>query len=194
MRVAIIPARGGSRRIPGKNKRMFRGMPIICYSIIAAKEAGFDRVLVTTDDREIADIAMLGGAWAIYRKEQHATDMVGTQEVIAQCCTLVPAEHVCCIYPTAPLMLADDIKRGFRMLTEKPGAKFAMSVGAEPLRDAGQFYWGTSKAFEDRAPLVSAHTVMIAIQEKYVCDINIEDDWLRAEKMYDALQRDPNAN
>ncbi len=184
MKVAIIPARGGSTRIPGKNKRLFHGMPIICYSIIAAKKSGcFDRICVSTDDPEIAAIAMAGGAWAIYRQDGFCKDEVGTQEVLTQCAALFPADLICGIYPTCPLMLPDEIVRGCRMLVEK-NAHFAFAVGTDPLRDAGMFYWGTQKAFLERKELISAQSIMIPIQEKYVCDINTEDDWQRAEKMY----------
>ena len=95
--------------------------------------------------------------------------------------------HVCGIYPTSPLMRMDDIQRGGRQLGESPKAHYAMSVGTDPLRDAAQFYWGTMDAYLERKPLLTAHTIMIPISEKNICDINTEDDWQRAEKMYDDL-------
>ena len=185
MRVAIIPARGGSTRIPGKNKRLFHGKPIIAYSILTAQKTGlFDRVLVSTDDIEIADIAHKHGAHAVYRPAEYRANEVGTQDVISNCAVLIPSDFVCGIYPTCPLMLADDIARGFRVLNENERLHYAMSVGTNPLADAGQFYWGRTKAFLDRKPLLTANTAMIPITDRYVCDINTEFDWGRAEQMY----------
>lgn len=190
MKVAIIPARGGSRRIPGKNKRMFHGQPIITYSIIAAQKTGlFNRILVSTDDPEIADIAIRAGAHAVYRPSEYRADEVGTQDVIGNCAALVPSNFVCGIYPTCPLMLADDIARGFRVLSERENLHYAMSVGTNPLSDAGQFYWGRTTAFLARKPLLTAHTAMIPISDRYVCDINTEFDWGRAEEMYTNLKK-----
>lgn len=186
--VAIIPARRGSRRIPHKNRAIFRGKPIIEYSIDTAKATRlFDRIIVSTDDPDIADIAMNKGAWAIYRKDEYCQDHVGTQEVIAQCVQLISAPLTCAIYPTAPLMLAGDLERGYRMLQEQPERQFAMSVGTDPLQDAGQFYWGRTEAFIRRRELLAAHTIMIPIANNRVCDINTHEDWERALKMYAAL-------
>jgi pseudaminic acid cytidylyltransferase len=189
VKVAIIPARGGSRRIPGKNKRIFSGKPIICYSIEAAmKTRLFDRIIVSTDDAEIADIAMKAGAFAVYRPIEYRADEVGTQDVISNCADLVPSDFVCGIYPTCPLMQPDNIARGFRVLNEREDLHYAMSVGTNPLSDAGQFYWGRTRAFLQRKPLLTAHTAMIPISDQYVCDINTEEDWQRAMAMYVDLQ------
>lgn len=196
MKIAIIPARAGSQRIPGKNKRMFHGQPIIKYSIDTAKASGlFDLIVVSTDDHEIASIASARGALAVYRDADYAKDEVGTQSVISHCLDQIKAvqpDYVCGIYATAPLLLPDDLRRGYRILSEaqeKPGhtLHYAMAVNEEPLFDAGLFYWGTTRAFLDRKPLITAHTAMIPISKKYVCDINTEDDWERAEQMYAEL-------
>lgn len=188
--VAIIPARGGSTRIPGKNKRLFFSVPIIMFSIKAAKDTGlFDRIIVSTDDPMIADIAMTVGAWAVYRSSDLCDNAIGTQEVISSCCELVPSTMVCGIYATCPLMLPDDINRGHRALVEHQHFNYAMAVGTEPLRDAGQFYWGRTEAFLKRKPLLTWNTAMIPIAEKRVCDINTEEDWLRAEAMYAELHK-----
>ncbi len=186
IRAAIIPARGGSQRVPGKNKRMFHGKPIIEYAIKTAFESGlFDKVLVSTDDPDTAEIAMLNGAFAMYRYKAFCVDECGTQEVFAQCAGLFSKDDwICGIYATTPLMLADDLRRAVRCLHDDPTKHYAMAVGAKPLRDAGQFYYGSAKTFLGRKPLLTCHTIMIPIQEKYVCDINTEDDWQRAEKMY----------
>ena len=189
MKIAIIPARGGSRRIPGKNKRVFHGHPIICYSIRKAHESKlFDRVMVSTDDPEIAAIAMAEGAIAAYRQAVLCDNDVGTQAVISACAEIMPSDFVCGIYPTSPLMRPDDIARGFRVLNENERLHYAMSVGTKPLRDAAQFYWGRTQAFLDRKPLLTANTAMIPISERNVCDINTFDDWQRAERMYEELR------
>ena len=194
MKIAIIPARGGSTRIPGKNKRMFHGKPIICYSIDTAKATGlFNQIIVSTDDPEIAAIAIARGALAVYRDADYCKNEVGTQDVISNCVKqitpMLQAQmgFTCGIYPTSPLMRPDDIQRGFRQLQENDKMNYAMSVGADPLRDAGQFYFGKTIAFYDRKPLLTAHTIMIPISENNICDINTEDDFLRAEQMYEVL-------
>ena len=188
MIVALIPARGGSQRVPGKNKRMFFGKPIIVYSIETAKATGlFDQIIVTTDDREIADIAYGAGAWAVYRPKHLCDNEVGTQEVISSHAGHMPSSMVCGIYATSPLMLADDIRRAHRALVDHNNFHYAMAVGTEPLRDAGQFYFGRTEAFLKRKPLLTMHTAMIPIETKRVCDINTEEDWQRAESMYKEL-------
>lgn len=192
MKVAIIPARAGSRRIPGKNKRIFAGtgLPIFQHSVSRALELGFNQVVVSTDDAEIAELAMAQGAMAMYRPAPLCADEIGTQEVMRACLLRLPYtvfDFACCIYATAPLMITEDLMRGFRVLRDNDRLHYAMSVGTEPLRDAGQFYWGLTSSFIDAKPLLSAHTAMIAIEEKRVCDINTEDDWQRAERMYKEL-------
>lgn len=193
MKIAIIPARGGSRRIPGKNKKLFHGMPIIGFSIQAAyKSHLFDLVVVSTDDPEIADIAFEFGAFAVYRPPEYRADEVGTQDVISNCAKLWPdSDYICGIYPTCPLMRPDDIARGYRVISENESLHYAMAVGTNPLADAGQFYWGRTKTFLDRKPLLTAHTAMIPISDRNVCDINTPEDWARAATMFVVLQGVP---
>lgn len=204
MNVAIIPARGGSVRIPRKNIRLFHGKPIIAYSIEAAKLSGlFDHILVSTDDDEIAEIAYEYGAGIVRRGPELAGPYVGTQEVtrhaIEGCERDV--EFVCCIYATAPLMSALDLVRGRECLSGIGILKsdYAYSVGGSnyPFQDAGQFYWGRTQAFLDGLPLGSCAeptnedgcgvTTLVHISNRRVCDINTEHDWRRAEEMYAAL-------
>jgi pseudaminic acid cytidylyltransferase len=199
LNVAIIPARGGSQRIPRKNIRPFRGQPIIAYSIEAAKlSRQFDAIYVSTDDDEIAAVAHRLGVYTLKRDEQYARDEVGTQEVMRNAiaslaCGSTEAyggiEAACCIYPTAPLMDPGDIITGYNYLL-KCQAAFAFSVGTEPLQDAGQFYWGRPASFVYRWPLHGPDTVMVAIDSKRVCDINTEEDWARAERMYATLHKE----
>lgn len=190
MKIAIIPARGGSQRIPGKNKRLFHGKPIIQYSIELAKHENsmFDFVIVSTDDPEIRDIATGMGVAVHERSPELARNIVGTQEVAAEVVRWAgnmwtQPEYACVIYPTAPMALASDLWRGLEQVAHK-GHEFAFSVGAHPLRDAGQWYWGRAQSFLERRPLIATYTAMVPIEEGRVCDINVERDWRQAEDLY----------
>lgn len=185
--IAIIPARGGSTRIPMKNIREFHGKPIIVYSIETAKRSGlFSQIIVSTDHGEIAAIAQAAGAFTVWRPAAMAKNEVGTQEVAAQVLEGFDCKELACvIYPTAPLMTENDLNIGHQQLLQNKGrVDFAMSVGAEPLRDAGQWYFGTCEAFNLRRPLISPRTVMVPIPESRVQDINLEEDWMRAKRLY----------
>ena len=123
-RLAVIPARGGSKRIPRKNLREFAGRPIIAHSIHAARDSGlFDVVLVSTDDEEIAAVSREQGADVPFlRPVELADDHTGTQAVVRQAIEAVAAwrsmpEQVCCIYATAPFVRATDLAAGLASLT-----------------------------------------------------------------------------
>lgn len=123
MNVAIIPARGGSKRIPRKNIKNFLGKPMIAYSIEAAIEAKiFDKVIVSTDDREIAKISERFGAEIPFiRPAEISDDYTGTHEVIGHAVTEMINDgcnisYACAIYPTAPLIQIKDIINGFEMI------------------------------------------------------------------------------
>lgn len=138
MIVAIIPARGGSKRIPRKNIRPFAGKPIIAHSISAARDAGvFDRIIVSTDDEEIAAVARAWGAETPFlRPRELADDYAGTNEVVAHALEWLaasspPADLACCIYATAPFVTGDALRRGFQVLQDT-GKEFAFSVTSFP--------------------------------------------------------------
>jgi pseudaminic acid cytidylyltransferase len=144
MRMAVIPARGGSKRIPRKNIRDFCGKPIIAYSIDAAIQSRlFERVIVSTDDDEIAEVARdFGAEIPFMRPAELSNDFTGTIPVIrhaikAMQAQNVWAQHVCCIYATAPFISAHNIERGWRILL-KTGADYAFSVTsfASPIQRA----------------------------------------------------------
>lgn len=123
MNIAIIPARGGSKRIPRKNIKPFCGKPMIAWSIEAAKSSGlFDRIIVSTDDAEIAEVARQWGAEVPFmRPEELSNDHAGTTSVIAHATQWALDEGldvtaVCCIYATAPFIQTEDIKRGWDAL------------------------------------------------------------------------------
>lgn len=123
MKIAVIPARGGSTRIPRKNIKDFCGKPMIAWSIASAKASGmFDHIIVSTDDVEIADVAKQWGAEVPFmRPAELSNDYVGTTEVIAHATQWAleqgwPVAAVCCIYATAPFVQVDDLKRGLEAL------------------------------------------------------------------------------
>lgn len=134
MKLAVIPARGGSKRIPRKNIKPFCGKPMIAWSIDAALQSGcFDQVVVTTDDAEIADVARQCGAQVPFiRPAALSDDHTGTTAVIAHAINWFAGQgrtpdQVCCLYATAPFVAAEDLRIGLKVLTES-GADYAFSV------------------------------------------------------------------
>jgi len=194
--IAVIPARGGSTRIPRKNIKLFHGKPIIQYSIETANRSGlFDKIYVSTEDTEIATIAKLHGAEVIDRPASLSVNDVGTQEVMRHACMAKIGEEyrsldiACCIYSTSPLMACEDLIRAHKILLDNRAIKYAFSVGTNPLHDAGQFYFGRISAFINNEPLIAEHSMMIPISKDRVCDINTPSDWAKAEGMYGKLNR-----
>lgn len=125
MNIAIIPARGGSKRIPRKNIKEFCGKPMIAWSIEAAKASGcFDRVLVSTDDQEIADTAQQWGAEVPFmRPPELSDDYTGTIPVIRHAIEWLqkkegPVDYACCIYATAPFVTTQDVQKGWALISE----------------------------------------------------------------------------
>ena len=129
-RLAIITARGGSKRIPRKNIKEFCGKPVIAYSIEAALGSGvFDEVMVSTDDKEIAEVALMYGAKVpFYRSEETSNDFATTNDVLRE----VLAEYekrgekfdaFCCMYPTAPFLKAERLKAAMEMLESSDADK-----------------------------------------------------------------------
>ena len=136
--IAVIPARGGSKRIPRKNIRDFCGKPILAYSIQAAKESGlFDRIIVSTDSDEIARVALEYGAEVPFiRPSELSDDYTGTNAVVKHCIKwLLDAgesiDTVCCIYATAPFLQPHYLKKGFDILKNHRCA-YAFSVTSFP--------------------------------------------------------------
>ena len=134
MRLAVVPARGGSKRIPRKNIKDFCGKPIIAWSIAAALESKcFDRVIVSTEDIEIADVAQRYGAEVPFiRPTELSDDFTGTIPVIRDAINWFnqhgqEPDQVCCIYATAPLVRSFDIKYGLDQLNDT-GSDYAFSA------------------------------------------------------------------
>lgn len=126
MNIAIITARGGSKRIPHKNRKEFCGKPIIEYSIEAAKQAGiFDTVIVSTDDNKIAEIAKNAGAEVPFmRSEETSNDYATTADVLMEVLEKykergIRYENACCIYPTAPFVTGYKLRQAMEMLVKE---------------------------------------------------------------------------
>lgn len=225
--LAIITARGGSKRIKRKNIRDFHGKPIIAYSIQAALDCKlFDRIVVSTEDDEIAEISKEYGAEVPFvRDVRLADDYVGTVEIVADAINRLDSsgdtyKHICCIYPTAPLLTTRHLQEAYQMLCSGnidyvlPVGEYDREIyhslresntqGIEPIfpeyigsrtqdlptvyHDAGQFYWGRREAFLREKTIFGKNSRMLVIPSAYVCDIDYEEDWEKAEKMYDKLK------
>jgi len=139
--IAIITARGGSKRIPGKNIKDFLGKPIIAYSIMAALESGcFDEVMVSTDSDEIASIAQSFGANIPFlRSAATSDDIASTADVLVEVLNDyiergLEYDYACCVYPTAPFITAQKLQKGYELLIETgadsvlPVARFSYPI------------------------------------------------------------------
>jgi pseudaminic acid cytidylyltransferase len=228
MKLAIIPARGGSKRIPRKNIKPFCGKPMIAWSIeTACLSDCFDRIIVSTDDAEIAELARVYGAEVPFmRPLDLSDDHTGTLPVIAHAidwvnCNAGVVDFACCLYATAPFTRAEDLRCGFEVL-QHSGADYAFSVTSYPfpiqrairitadqrvemfnpehfntrsqdleeaLHDAGQFYWGRASAWLAGNQLFSHDAAPVLLPRHRVQDIDTEEDWVRAEIMFQILNK-----
>jgi N-acylneuraminate cytidylyltransferase len=228
VKIAVIPARGGSKRIPRKNVKPFCGRPMIAWPIAAARESGcFDHIIVSTDDDEIARVALECGAEVPFsRPEELSDDFTATRPVVIHAIREAekrwgPAEFTCCMYATSPFMTAADIRNGLDVLMGSD-ADFAFAVTTfsypiqralkrtagnrvamfqpehrltrsqdleEAYHDAGQFYWGRTRAFLEDRQTFSDSAIPIVLPRSRVQDIDTLEDWRRAELMFEALTR-----
>ena len=134
MNLAVIPARGGSKRIPGKNIKSFAGKPIMAWVLESARSSGcFDAIIVSTDDDGIAAVAQQYGAETPFRRPPElADDHTGVQPVVAHAATWFGThrarpDHVCCLFPTAPFIEPSDLSTSLKRLQES-GKDYAFSV------------------------------------------------------------------
>jgi len=132
--LAIIPARGGSKRIPGKNSKNFLGVPILSYSVKAAVESNlFDKVMVSTDDSKIAEIARSSGAEVPFLRSSKTSDHFATVsdvllEVLHEYENLgIKYKYLCCIYPTAPFITSNKLRDSYEVML-KTDSKTVLSV------------------------------------------------------------------
>jgi pseudaminic acid cytidylyltransferase len=225
MNIAIIPARGGSKRIPRKNIKPFCGKPMIAWSIEAAQASSlFDHIIVSTDDIEIAEVAKQWGAEVPFmRPAELSDDYVGTGAVAKHAVewtirNLGKISFVCTIYATAPFIKPTDLIAGLKLLSESSG-QIAFTVTSFPFpiqraikinkngrammfqpehyltrsqdlesayHDAGQFYWATTEAVLNSVSAFSEAAVPLILPRQQVQDIDTNEDWLRAELMFEA--------
>lgn len=139
--IAIIPARGGSKRIPRKNIKPFMGKPIIAYSIEAALQSGlFDEVMVSTDDEEIAETAHRYGAKVPFmRSTETSNDYAGTADVIIEVLTMYKEwsrefDTICCIYSTAPFVTSNRLTEAYLKLTDEIDSVFTCVAYSYPVQ------------------------------------------------------------
>lgn len=155
MKLCVIPARGGSKRIPRKNIREFCGKPMIAWSIGAAHESGcFDQIIVSTDDAEIAEVSRQWGAEVPFnRPVELANDFAGTTPVVAHAVQWhqdlgQEISAVCCLYATAPFVQPADIKGGLDLLEQAGWDRFVFTATcyASPIQRALRIDPGTGEA------------------------------------------------
>ena len=227
MRVAVIPARGGSKRIPRKNIKEFCGKPMIAWSIEAAKASGcFEQIIVSTDDEEIASVSRAWGASVPFMRPANLSgDFTGTSPVIRHAVEWlnqngVPVEYACCLYATAPFVSIEALQEGHRLIKDTGSSyAFAVTSFAFPIQrairitesnrvtmfspehfqtrsqdledawhDAGQFYWGTARAWCEERLIFGEDSVPVKLPRHRVQDIDTPEDWIRAEWMFRAMQ------
>lgn len=222
--VAIITARGGSKRIPHKNIRDFCGKPIISYSIEAALSSGvFDEVMVSTDDEKIASIALSFGASVPFmRSAESADDYASTDDVIAEVLNAYESrgthyDRFCCIYPTAPFVTAQKLKKAMALLDHAESVMPVVLFSYPPQRgvvlengrirrkypefltarsqdlekmyhDCGQFYACRTDSFFRANTTDVDDLVPMIMSEMEVQDIDTEQDWAIAELKYRKMQ------
>lgn len=139
--LCIIPARGGSKRIPRKNIKPFMGKPIMAYSIEAAmKSELFDEVMVSTDDEEFAEVArQYGASVPFFRSEATANDYATTVDVLLEVIETYKQrgkefDAICCLYSTAPFVTPNRLKEAYSKLTDKVDACFTMVEYSYPIQ------------------------------------------------------------
>ena len=216
--VAVLPARGGSKRIPFKNGRAFHGRPMMGWPISVARDSGhFDRIVVSTDNEELAGIARAEGAETPFMRDaaladDHSDTSVVVQDAIRRL-NLSNDTIVACIYPTAAFLTADDLRTGFERLE---GSEWVFTVGkfpapiqrayaisdgvllpvdraAMPLRsqdlgvryyDAGQFYLARAETWTKPDARVWDGAASVVLPRHRCVDIDTEEDWAFAEKLF----------
>jgi pseudaminic acid cytidylyltransferase len=226
MNVAVILARGGSKRIPKKNIKQFRNKPMITWPLEVIKNSAlFDHIIVSTDDEEIAEVSKKCGAKVPFiRPAELSDDYSGTTEVMAHAVSWMQKQQwqpdaVCCIYATSVFLTTDDLEKGlkafnsgdweyafsvtnfeypiFRSLKKHPDGGVEMFFPEhfesrsqdlpETLHDAAQFYWGKPTAWLNHHKLFDRNSIPVMIPRWRVEDIDTEDDWIQAEKIFNKL-------
>ena len=187
MRIAIIPARGGSSRIPRKNIKYFLGKPIISYSIRAAIDSNlFDIVMVSTDDLEIAEISkQYGSDVPFLRGNENSNDTATMYQVIIEVLDKykeldIEFDEVCCILATAPFVTPERLKHGYELFKNADSVRCEFRSG----QDAGQFYFAKMKGLKKRNTIVGGKVKKYLFEDNEAHDINTMDDWEIAIKKF----------
>lgn len=191
--IAIIPARGGSKRIPRKNVLPFCGKPMIAYAIEAAQKTGlFEHIVVSTDDDEIASVARLLGAKTPFVRPAHLSDDFATTSAvmvhaIEECQKLGwDVDNVCCIYPCVPLIQASDIALALQRL-ENSSSKFCFPIVEFPspiLRAMKQNPDGTMAPFFAENELIRTQDVRAAFHDAGQFYWGAAQSWLSCENVH----------
>ena len=228
MKVAIIPARGGTKRIPKKNIKNFCGRPIIGWTIdIVKKSKIFNKVIVSTDDKKISSIAKKYNAEVPFiRPARLANGKVGTSDVVVHAISWLKKEgynpsEVCCIYPTSPLLQIKDLKNSLKDLKTgkwqyifsattfgpsiyrsfiKDKKKKLKSIFSNKINkrsqdleqayhDAGQFYWATASTWLSKKEIFGKKSKITLLPRWRVQDIDVIDDWKKAEIIFRLLKK-----
>lgn len=194
MKIVVIPARGGSKRIPRKNIKPFCGKPMVAWSIEAAQSSGlFEHIIVSTDDAETAEVAREWGAEVPFRRpEELSNDYAGTTPVIAHA-TQWALERgfailaVCCIYATAPLVRTDDIKRGWDALNSGDW-DYALSVtdfASSIFRSFGQTAEGGLEMFFPEHFATRSQDLPVALHDAGQFYWGRPAAWLEGRRIFD---------
>jgi pseudaminic acid cytidylyltransferase len=227
MNICVIPARGGSKRIPRKNIKNFCGQPMIAYSIASALDSKlFDHVIVSTDDHEIAEISLKYGASVPFTRPESLSDDYSTSlDVVEHALSWVQkniggVKLVCTLYATAPFTNSKDLINAYEEILKHKNCqvvypivefdfpiqrpiKLADNGSVEMFQpkhlltrsqdlekayhDAGQFYWMKSEFIGSNTPIFSDIARTIKIPHYRVQDIDTNDDWIRAEFIFKAM-------
>lgn len=217
MNLCVIPARGGSKRIPGKNIKLFHGKPLIAHSIEVAKESKlFNKIIVSTDSEKIAEVAEKYGAEVQMRPAHLADDHTGSIDVFEYVISRNPGfEYACMIYATAPFLQVKYLKEGYEKLKNSDSCySFAATTydfpiwrGFEIKNGKAQMLWpeymekrsqDLKEAYHDAGQFYWKKVkckekfkfdgnIPILIPRYLVQDIDTLEDFIRAELMYKAL-------
>jgi pseudaminic acid cytidylyltransferase len=231
--MVVIPARGGSKRIPQKNIRLFFGQPLIGWSIAAARESGlFDTVYVSTDDETVAKTARdLDAEVPFLRPSELSEDFTGTDAVLTHWLKWLEAagclpKYLCCVYPTAPFLTGAVIQGSYEVMCQQKAHSvlIAISSAMTPWRalkceadgrvayqwpehystrsqdfpktcqDANQCYWLDVESYRNDPRLINENTFPFFIPRWDAQDINTDEDWEMAERLFELNQKKEQAH
>lgn len=203
----VIPARGGSKRIPGKNIRMFMGRPILSYAVRSAVMSGlFDNVITSTDDIHIAKEAQLNGSKLHWRSPKNSDDHAMLADVLEEVLSERPCDVVCCLLPCTPLVKQSTLQKAYALLEDhnavvpvvqysqpyqralelldgkvvmrNPDFYNVRSQDLDPVYyDPGCFWFLRVPAFLGSEMLYPPDSVPFVMDEMQTQDVDTEDDW-----------------